>query len=115
MLDVTAQNVWLAPGATDMRGSIDSLATKARYVVKQDPLGSHLFVFCNRGRDRLKILFWDGNGFWLLYKRLEKGRFRWPQMTTSVCISRRQLTWLLHGLEVEQRSALKLVDGKIAA
>ncbi len=115
MLDVAAENVWLAPGATDMRGSIDSLAAKARYVIKQDPLGNHVFVFCNKSRNRLKILFWDTNGFWLLYKRLEKGRFRWPQMATSVCITRRQLTWLLHGLDLEQRAALKPVDAQMAA
>lgn len=78
MLDIVAKQVWLAPGATDMRKSIDGLAGIAQFVIHQDPLAQHLFVFCNKQRNKLKILYWDRNGFWLFYKRLENGRFAWP-------------------------------------
>ena len=61
MLDIVAKRVWLAPGATDMRKSIDGLAAIARYTIQQDPMLQHLFVFCNAPKDRLKILYWDGN------------------------------------------------------
>lgn len=102
-----ATPVYLACGATDMRKSIDSLAAIVTYTFELDPLGVGLFVFCNRGRDKLKILFWENNGFWLYYRRLEKGRFQWPQtsQTAPLTVNRRQLQWLLDGLELEQAKA----------
>jgi transposase len=93
--------VYLAGGATDMRKSIDGLAGEVADVLGADPFSSHLFVFCNRGRDKLKILFWQRNGFWLWYRRLERERFVWPQPSpgqAAVEISARQLAWLLDGL-----------------
>jgi transposase len=87
-------------------------------VLQQDPFAPHLFAFCNRRRDKLKILFWDHNGFWLLYRRLERGAFRWPRpepgQRTGV-ITRRQLGWLLDGLEVEQRRAHPAVTARCVA
>lgn len=106
MIDVTASQVWLSPGVTDLRKNIDGLAAIAQFVIKQDPMGQHIFVFSNKHRNKIKILFWDINGFWLFYKRLEKGRFKWPSETSNpVCISRRQLSWLLAGLSIEQAKA----------
>lgn len=106
MIDIVAAQVWLSPGATDMRKNIDGLAAIAQYTIKQDPMGQHIFVFCNKPKDKIKILFWDLNGFWLFYKRLEKGRFKWPnEPTHSICISRRQLSWLLAGLSIDQAKA----------
>lgn len=99
--------VYLAAGATDMRRSIDSLSLIVAQVLQLDPLSEHWFVFCNRGRDKLKILHYDRNGFWLHYKRLEKGRFRWPQ--GPAVMDRRQLSWLLEGLDLQQPRALKPV------
>jgi transposase len=69
-----------------------------------DPLQGHLFLFCNRRRDRLKALFWDGHGLWVCAKRLEKGTFGWPPCTAdrieSVELSRAQLNLLLGGLDL---------------
>lgn len=71
--------VYLAVGATDMRKQIDGLAALVEDVLEQDPFSACLFVFCNGTRDKLKILYWQRNGFWLWYRRLERERFRWPQ------------------------------------
>lgn len=117
MIDFVASQVWLAPGATDMRKSIDALAITARHVIGQDPTKPHLFVFCGRRRDRIKILYWDRDGFWLLYKRLERGRFRWPVHASAgaICIDRRQLAWLLEGLAIDQRHARSPVPVQLVA
>ena len=66
----TSVRIYLARGATDMRKSIDGLAAVTKEVLQHDPLSGHLFVFCNRRRDRIKILYWERSGFWLLHKRL---------------------------------------------
>ena len=70
-------------------------------VLEADPFSSHLFVFCNRGRDKLKILYWHNKGFWLWYRRLERQRFWWPERCTAapVRLSVRELGWLLEGLD----------------
>lgn len=104
--------VFLATGVTDMRKSIDGLSVLVVDVLEQDPLSSHLFVFCNRARDKIKILYWHNNGFWLFYRRLEKQRFWWPRNNESVCteISNRELSWLLEGLDVSEVCAHKTTD-----
>ena len=63
-----------------MRKSFDGLSGATRTVVGLDPLSGHLFVFCNRARNRLKVLFWDGSGFCLFHKRLARGTFAWPEL-----------------------------------
>jgi len=68
--------------------------------LKQDPTSSQLFLFRNRGANRLKLLIWERNGFWLLYKRLEKGRFKFPEASDSHCeLTPTELSWLLSGLD----------------
>jgi transposase len=102
MIALTAQTrVYLAAGATDLRKSIDGLAVLVEDLLEQNPFSSHLFVFCNRARDKIKILFWQHNGFWLFYRRLERERFRWPSGldNVAVTISARELRWLLDGLD----------------
>lgn len=95
--------VYLAPGVTDMRKSIDTLAILVAEQMAQDPLSGHLFAFCNRKRDTVKILCWDRNGFCLYHKRLERDRFRWPDNATEVQrIGLRELRWLLDGLSLVQ-------------
>jgi transposase len=74
-----ATRVYLAVGATDMRKGFDGLHGLVGQRLAADPLSGHLFLFCNRPRTRLKVLFWDGSGLWVCAKRLEKGRFSWPQ------------------------------------
>ena len=107
--------VHLAPGATDMRKSIDGLAAVVSAVFDLDPFSNRWFVFCNRRRDKLKILHWDHNGFWLHYRRLERGRFKWPiQSGAALSITRRQLQWLLDGLSIEQKRAHRPVHARIA-
>ena len=78
MLKFEDKPVYLACGPTDMRKSMDGLAAVVEGSFKLDPFADALFVFCNKARNRLKVLEWDGDGFWLYFKRLEKGHFRWP-------------------------------------
>lgn len=101
--------VFLAAGVTDMRKSIDGLSVLVADVLEQNPLSSHLFVFCNRCRDKIKILYWHNNGFWLFYRRLERQHFWWPTVTekSAVEISNRELDWLLEGLDLTQVTAHK--------
>ena len=114
---VDGSAVYLACGDTDMRKSIDGLAAIVQHSFDLDLFSPSLFVFCNRGRDKLKILTWDQNGFWLYYRRLERGTFRWPAHASGqpLKVSRRQLHWLLDGLELEQRQAHRPVAARIAA
>jgi len=94
--------IFLAPGATDMRKAIDGLSALVRSVLDEDALSGHLFVFCNRRRDRLKILVWDSGGFWLLMKRLEVGTFAWPCQVDRgpIVLTSGELTMLLEGVDL---------------
>jgi transposase len=110
----TAGQFHLAPGATDLRKSIDGLSVLVSAVFKLDPFSDQWFVFCNRQRNKLKILRWDHNGFWLYYRRLERGRFQWPEHgNETLSITRRQLQWLLDGLAIEQKRAHKAVSASV--
>lgn len=113
-----ALNVYLAPGVTDMRKSIDGLALIVSEILNLDPFSQSLFVFCNRERNKLKILHWQTNGFWLYYRRLEKGRFNWPKsgnLNQAITLTRRELNWLLDGLPVEQKKAHQVLHYQPAA
>jgi transposase len=83
MLTFAGHKVYLACGSTDMRKGINGLVLLVEMSFKLDPFDESLFVFCNRSRDCLKILEWDGDGFWIHFKRLEKGRFTWPREGTQ--------------------------------
>ena len=98
-----AGKVYLALGATDMRKSINGLAILVESMLGKDLFQGDLFVFCNRPKNRIKILYWDKNGFCLWLKRLEEDRFRWPQTEEEVLeIERPALDWLLAGLDLAQ-------------
>ncbi|WP_077303322.1 IS66 family insertion sequence element accessory protein TnpB [Virgibacillus pantothenticus] len=106
--------VYLARGNTDLRKSMDGLAVIVKECFDLDPFSPCLFVFCNRKRDKLKILQWEHNGFWLHYRRLERGKFHWPseKETTAMSIRPRQLRWLLDGLPIEQKQAHREVKAR---
>lgn len=91
-----------------MRKSINGLMALVQNSFKLDPFNGALFVFCNRNRDRLKILEWDGDGFWLYFKRLEKGHFRWPKLhearqdeAATMTLSGEELSVLLSSVRIE--------------
>ena len=97
-----AKRVHIACGSTDMRYHINSLAAIVKYKFDLDPFSCELFAFCNKERNKIKILVWDHNGFWLHYKRLEKGTFKWPKASDAIwytSFSMRQFNWLLDGLD----------------
>lgn len=101
-----AAQVYIATGVTDMRKSINGLSILVADQLELDPLAGHLFAFCNRKRDFIKILYWDRNGFCLWHKRLEQDRFQWPETEEDVLnIQGHQLTWLLDGLSLNQCEA----------
>ena len=112
--EVSIERVYLACGNTDLRKSIDGLAVLVKEGFQLDPFSLCLFVFCNRKRDKLKILQWEHNGFWLHYRRLEKGKFQWPENNSIgvTAISRRELRWLLDGLPLTQRQAHPKVNAR---
>ncbi len=101
-----AMRVYIATGITDMRKSINGLSILVADQLELDPLSGHLFAFCNRKRDIIKILYWDRNGFCLFHKRLESDRFHWPETEEGVLdIHGYQLSWLLDGLVLNQSEA----------
>lgn len=111
MINICTGKVYIAAGSTDMRKSIDGLAAIVQESFKLDPFSSSLFVFCNKNRNKLKILQWQHNGFWLHYRRLEKGVFQWPKEDniSPLMLSSRELQWLLDGLSLIQKQAHKKV------
>jgi transposase len=94
--------MWLYSQPTDMRKSIDGLSTLVSEHLNKNPCGPDVFVFHNRGKNKLKILYWHKNGFCLWYKRLEKGTFFLPVLEASCYgITMEQLRWLLDGLNID--------------
>ena len=108
LTQVYAEHVYIACGYTDMRLSITGLAATVAQVFNLDPCTRTLYLFCGRRSDRIKGLLWEGDGFLLLYKRLEAGRFQWPRKESEArLITPQQLRWLLEGLSTEQPRALR--------
>ena len=106
-----ADKVYIACGYTDMRKSIDGLVMLIKQQWALNPFQNSLFLFCGRRRDRMKALLWEGDGFVLLYKRLEQGRFQWPHSAEAVrSITPQQLRWLLEGLCIDQPKSVQKLD-----
>jgi transposase len=98
-----ATKIYLGVEAVDMRKGFDGLYGLVRDQLGQDPLSGYLFLFSNRTRTRLKALVWDGSGLWVCAKRLEKGRFRWPEADArSVTMRPEELAMLVNGLDLSQ-------------
>ena len=108
------RQVYIACGYTDLRYGIDGLANVVKERFSLDPFEKNvLFLFCGRRTDRIKGLLWEGDGFLLLYKRLEGGKFRWPRNSDEVLsMSSQQYRWLMEGLSIHQRKAVKEIHPK---
>lgn len=105
--------IFIACGHTDMRKSIDGLSAIVSQNFNLDPFQNALFLFCGRRRDRMKALYWEGDGFMLLYKRLENGSFQWPKHIDEIRnITHQQYRWLIEGLSVDQKKVIQNVSNK---
>lgn len=114
MSNVPAVNVYIACGYTDMRQQIDGLAATVSRTFKLDPCSRDMYLFCGRRADRIKALLWEGDGFLLMYKRIERGRFQWPRRESEArTITPQQLRWLLEGLSIDQPKALREIGSVI--
>jgi transposase len=98
-----ATRIYLAPGATDMRKGFDGLYGLVRDKLLCDPLSGHVFLFSNAQKNRLKILFSDSSGLWVCSRRLEKGRFHWPEATNAqakIVLSQAEFALLVGGIDL---------------
>jgi transposase len=105
MLGLTVETrVFIRTGVTDLRLSFEGLCGLVVNVIKQEPTSGHLFAFCNRGRNRVKCLHWDGSGLWVSAKRIESGTVAWPKDEAGAAeMNGAQLRLLLQGLEIKSR------------
>ena len=101
MIELPAKtHIWIAAGVTDMRRGFQGLSALVQTRLEQSPFSGHMFVFRGRRGDLIKVLWWDGDGLCLFAKRLERGRFIWPQATDGmVSLTRAQLSMLLEGID----------------
>lgn len=103
-------HIYLAVGYTDLRRGIDGLVSIVQNTFHLDPYQDSLFLFCGRRADRVKALLWEGDGFLLLYKRLETGRFQWPRSEAELReLTPQQYRWLTEGLSIDQEKAIPKV------
>lgn len=108
-------DIYLICGYTDLRKSIDGYVNIIQENLSINPMQEAMFLFCNKTKDKLKIIYWDKDGFWLLYKRLEQSKFRWPKSSEELkMLNHKQLEWLLDGLELEQKYYHQELKYKIA-
>ena len=105
--------IWIAAGVTDLRRGFDGLSALVQTALEQDPLSGHVFVFRGRRGDLIKVLWFDGDGLCLLAKRLEGGRFVWPQASDgTVSLTRAQLSMLCEG--IDWRRPMRTADPQFA-
>ena len=102
------EKIYLRTGYTDMRKQLDGLVDIIQYSFQLDPYSNSLFLFCGRRCDRIKALHFEKDGFCLLYKRLDNGRFQWPRKSAEVRnLTRQEYRWLLEGLSIDQPRAIR--------
>ena len=112
MLSEFSGEVYIALGYADLRRGIDGLAAIVQESFALDPFTNTLFLFCGRRKDRIKGLLWEGNGFLLLYKRLETGSFQWPRTGEEARqLTPQQYRWLMEGLSIDQPKAHRPITG----
>jgi transposase len=113
----TGTQVWLAAGVTDMRKGFDGLAALIQTTLAENAFSGHIFVFRGRRGDKLKLLWWSGDGLCLFAKRLERGRFVWPNTATvtsgTVNLTTAQLAMLLEG--IDWRRPIRTTEPRLAA
>jgi transposase len=112
LMQPNTMQVLLCTAPTDMRKSINGLCCLVDGEMRENPSCGTVYVFCNRIKNKLKILYWDGNGFCLLYKRLEKGRFKIPRDRFALSISPDELRWLMQGIDFEKLPKPKVFSVK---
>ena len=104
MLNVKPKKIYIASANVDLRNGIDGLSSIVQQKFQLDPFSNAMFVFHNRSCDKIKILYWDSDGFCLLYKRIERGKFHFPKRLDDdkYTVTNEELSWLLHGLKAEE-------------
>ena len=103
-----ADRVYIACGYTDLRLGIDGLASYVMQQYGRTLDEESLFLFCGKRCDRIKALLWEEDGFVLLYKRLENGKYKWPRDSDEARqITKQEFRWLMEGLSIEQKTAIK--------
>ena len=103
-----AKHIYIVCGYTDMRKAIDGLAAIVQQNFKLDVFSGSLFLFCGKCCDRIKALLWEEDGFVLLYKRLENGKYKWPRNSDEARqITRQEFRWLMEVLSIEQKTAIR--------
>ena len=103
-----AEHIYIAVGYKDMRKQIDGLSAIVQQNFKLDPFSNSVFLFCGRNTRTMKALYWEGDGFVLLYKRLENGKFKWPRDESEALeITSQQFRWLLEGLSIVQPKTIQ--------
>ena len=110
------EKIYISSANVDMRKSIDGLSSIVQQKFQLDMFSDAMFVFHNRHCDKIKILYWDGNGFCLLYKRMEKEKFRFPMHISEgvYSITNEELSWLMHGLRVEEIRKYEAIKQKVS-
>lgn len=105
--------IYLITGYTDFRCGINSLCYRLKEIIQIDIFSNTLFIFCCKRKDKIKMLYWGGSGFWLLTYRLEEGKFQWLKKQDLKVITYKQLEWLLEGLEIEPKKYNKEVKKRL--
>lgn len=112
--ELPVSNIYIITGHTDMRKSISGLAGIIQQQFKLDLFSDSLFLFCGRRKNCIKALLWEDDGFVLIYKRLEDGRFNWPRNEKEVRnLTHDQFIWLMQGLSIDQPKAIKKIEGGV--
>ena len=105
-----AQKIYIAVGYSDLRRGIDGFASIIQNTFQMNPQTNALFIFCGRRSDRIKALYWDTDGYILLYKRLEGGRYQWPRTADELKeLTPQQFRWLMEGLSIYQKKVIQPV------